>query len=237
MDPTLLDATQLPWVTGQRPTPHGVLAVALNLTAGRFAVETVPVGTQGSLVLPGSATTLAALWRQAPGEACGAVPAAADLLWSLDGPRVAAGDLSARVDDGRVVVGPVVRPEVFCTRVRPVGPPVGEAAASTSVPVAPRAQVLARDVTTQGRWQGKYGSIGYVLFNYNCTGAVVTAAEKLCNLTGTWIGRVGRPAVTVQQTGSDFIASAAGMCLGEGRGYERRRKNWKHSTERHFVWL
>ena len=101
--------------------------------------------------------------------------------------------------------------------------------------------MIGTDNVTAGSWEGKYGELGYSLWNLNCSDGSISPSSKsttgrisstsmprsavlkgpLCFINGTWSGyhrgskRPGPPITVKQEVGSStFTASAAGDWTG-----------------------
>lgn len=213
VDPSLLHTEHLSAAAGARPTPHGPLRVSHNLTTGVLEVLSVPTGSRGELVLPFRAAHVVSVWASHHGTR--------DCLAKVDKNRVHASTSLAAADgmhvertpEGAFKLGPITSPISVCwdtTALTSVKE--SERGVVADVPVAPRAVRLPLDRYTRGQWKGKYGSKGYVLFNYNCSGQDTRHQQGgLCDLRGSWVGIPGRPGVAITQKGANFVASAAGM--------------------------
>jgi hypothetical protein len=200
--PLLLDNATLSWVRGAMPTPHGgPIAVDFDLRTGVFAVSAPDGADSGRLGVPKLGRGVASVTLLSAPTDSAAPPGAVWVNHSSSGGDTQQqqqggqqlGGLQVEEDeeDGSFMYISGLRPGTHRFMVRHVQPPPPQKEQAVAVAVANTkgkwdpnntdfafaATLHGIDSTTSGSWVGKYGSTGYVLFNYSESGEDVVRAD------------------------------------------------------------
>lgn len=140
-------------VEGAVPTPHGKIRMSIDTRTGRASL-TVPPGTHGRMAIPLMHAEITSLRMN--GQSVALAEKTATHAWL---PPVGEGTYQFEFAYDRTPVSPVA-----------------DEALTYRIP----ASRVTEDTVTQGDWKGRYGSKGYILFNYDGEGAHRVCQPRGC---------------------------------------------------------
>jgi len=174
----------LTYVSGQMPTPLGIIQAGFNVSNGLCTVST-PAGTVGTIGIPKVEKTI------------NSITINGTLAW--DGTFHSAAGIGGASNDTEFVYFTGVQPGNYSLAVAYSG--------TTPVYNAPAAQYagqfLKADTNTSGNWGGVYGKDGYVLCNYNGNHSDKLSLPSYVASVNYYMNSSGLPNATVWATNTN----------------------------------